>query len=66
MIDMQTLVDKSTSHIAEMLIIGSNMGVIDAIKNIRKYKLADPGIINLMEKLKAFEESNIILLKVYL
>lgn len=66
MINMQTLTDKSSSHIAEMLIIGSNMGVIDAIKNIRKCKKANPDIINLMEKLKAFEEENIASLKEFL
>lgn len=66
MINMQTLMDKSSSHIAEMMIIGSNMGVIDAIKNMKKYKEAEPGILNLMEKLKAFEENNISSLKSFL
>ncbi len=66
MINMQTLADKSTSHIAEMLIIGSNMGVIDAIKNIKKYQDAEPDIRSLMERLLAFEENNIQSLKVFL
>ena len=67
MINMQTLTDKSSSHIAEMLIIGSNMGVTDAIKNIKKYKKnTNPDIINLMEKLKTFEEENIASLKEFL
>jgi hypothetical protein len=66
MINMQTLIDKSASHIAEMMIIGSNMGVIDAIKNINKYKDVDPEIVKLMEKLKAFEENNITSLKAFL
>jgi hypothetical protein len=66
MINIQTLTDKSSSHVAEMMIIGSNMGVIDAIKNIKKYKDVEPGIVNLMEKLKAFEENNITLLKAFL
>lgn len=35
MINMQTLTDRSASHIAEMLIIGSNMGVINAVKNLK-------------------------------
>lgn len=34
MINMQTLTDKSTSHIAEMMMIGSTMGIINAIRNI--------------------------------
>ena len=66
MINMQTLTDKSTSHVAEMMIIGSTMGVIDAIKNIKKYRDAELEIINLMEKLKAFEEYNITSLKAFL
>jgi len=66
MINMETLTDKSPSHIAEMLIIGSNMGVINAIKNIRKYKDAEREILNLMENLLKFEENNIIKLKEFL
>lgn len=66
MINLQTLMDKSTSHIAEMMIIGSNMGIIDAIKNLKKYKGAERSIINLMEKLKKLEENNMNDLKVYL
>jgi len=66
MINLQTISDKSTSHIAEMLIIGSNMGMIDAIKNIQKYKDAEGHIVNLMVKLKDFEENNIEKLKAFL
>lgn len=66
MINVQTLTDKSSSHIAEMMIIGSNMGVIDAIKNTRKYKDAEHDILSLMERLKAFEENNVTSLKAFL
>ena len=66
MINMQTLADKSSSHIAEMMIIGSNMGVIDAIKNSRKYRHADVEILALMEKLRLMEENNINALKAFL
>lgn len=66
MINIQTLTDKSTSHIAEMLIIGSNMGVIDAIKNLKKYKNAEQEILELMDRLLKFEEDNIKELKEYL
>lgn len=66
MINLQTLADKSSSHIAEMLIIGSNMGMIDAIKNIRKYKDVEGHIVALMVRLKDFEENNIERLKVFL
>ncbi len=66
MINMQTITDKSPSHIAEMLMIGSNMGVVDAIKNLRKYNKADKSIIKLMEKLQKTEEKNMEDLKQYL
>lgn len=66
MINMQTLTDKTSSHISEMLIIGSNMGIIDAIKNLKKYDDAEPSIVSLMEKLLKFEEDNVQQLKQFL
>lgn len=66
MINVQTLKDRTASHISEMLIIGSNMGVIDAIKNIRKYKDVEKDIVQLMENLLKMEEKNIEKLKVFL
>lgn len=66
MINMQTMTDKTPSHISEMLIIGSNMGIIDAIKNLKKYNEAEPNIIKLMEKLLKFEEDNVQQLKQFL
>lgn len=66
MINMQTLTDKSSSHIAEMLIIGSNMGIIDAIKNLKRYQDVEPQIRDLMERLLKFEEDNVQQLKKFL
>lgn len=66
MLNIQTMMDKSPSHIAEMLITGSTMGTIDAIKNIKKYKDAEPSILELMNDLKKFEENNIEQLKSFL
>ena len=66
MINMQLLTDKSTTHIAEMMIQGSNMGVIDAIKNLNDCEDAEQEIRNLMEKLQKFEEHNIDKLKEFL
>ncbi|WP_285945955.1 hypothetical protein, partial [Thomasclavelia cocleata] len=37
MINMQTLTDKSTTHIAEMMMIGSTMGIVSAIRNLNDY-----------------------------
>jgi hypothetical protein len=66
MINLQTLTDKSASHISEMLITGSTMGIIQAIKNIKKYKDAKKEILDLMSKLLKFEEHNVETLKGYL
>lgn len=66
MINMETMTNKTPSHIAEMLIIGSNMGVIDAVKNIKRYTGAEKKIIDLMEKLLKIEEENIQQLKKFL
>lgn len=66
MINIQTMMDKTSSHLSEMLITGSNMGVIDAIKNIKKYKDAEQSILKLMDDLKKFEENNIEQLKAFL
>lgn len=66
MIDVQTLTDKTTSHVAEMMMIGSNMGVISAVKNLRKYPGADAKVKKLMERLCRFEEDNIQQLKKFL
>lgn len=65
-INMKTLTDKSTSHIAEMLIQGSTMGIIEAIKNLKKYQNAEKEIIALGKKLLKFEENNMEELKEFL
>lgn len=66
MLNFETLTDKSSSHIAEMLIVGSNMGVINAVKNLRRYDDAEPSAKRLMEKLLRSEEHNIQELKRFL
>ncbi len=67
MIDMKLMVDSSPSHVAQMLIKGSNMGIIDAQKRIHEYEsLADREVVKLMKHLKEFEEKNVERLKAYL
>lgn len=64
MIDMKTLMDKSSSHIAEMLIQGGSMGIVDAVKRIHQYEHdADKEVIALMKRLLEFEENNVERLK---
>lgn len=66
MINMQTMTDHSTQHIANMMIVGSSMGIIDAIKNIHQYRYAKEEVTKLMERLLYFEEANFQQLKVFL
>lgn len=67
MVNVQTLSDRSTSNIAGMLINGSTMGIIDAVKKLHQYeKDAEKDIKKLMEDLREFEEKNVEALKEYL
>lgn len=66
MINIQTMKDKTPSHVSEMLIIGSNMGILDATKNLKKYRKSNRKIINLMKELLEIEENNVQQLKKYL
>lgn len=62
-VNLQTLGDRSASHIAEMMIKDIIMGVIDALRNIRRYHDAENDILGLMKDLLRFEEDNIEALK---
>lgn len=66
MINMQTMTDSSPSHIAKMLLIGSNMGIVEATQNLKKYEHADKSAVRLMEQLLKAEEKNVQELKKYL
>ncbi len=67
MINLQTMADKSNSHIAEMMLLGSTMGIIQATRNIKKYRDdAEQNILDLMEDLLHFEENNFQKLEVFL
>lgn len=66
MINFQTMNDQSAGHIAEMMITGSNMGIIDGTKKQKEYAGAEPNINELMGKLMRFEEGNIESLKKFL
>ena len=67
MIDIKMMVDSSSSHVAQMLIQGSNMGIIDAQKKIHEFEgEADREVIKLMKHLQELEEKNVERLKEYL
>lgn len=65
-IDVKTFVDKSNEKIVEMMLQGSMMGIIDAIKNIKKYKDVDEKVLDLMKDLLETEERNLKDLKKFL
>ena len=67
MVNVQTMKDRSVSNIAGMLINGSTMGIIDAVKKLHQYeKETEKSVRKLMEDLQKFEEKNIEELKAYL
>ena len=65
-IKMKTCFDKSEENIAEMLIIGSTMGVIDIIKVKNATKCDNNEILEICLKLEDFQERNIQRLKPFL
>lgn len=66
MINLHTIANKSPSHISEMLIQGSTMGIIQITKKISEYNTADTEIINLANILLNFELQNVEECKKYL
>ena len=51
MINMNTLTNKTPSHISEMLIQGSTMGTIDITKRMNQYKGSDQKVKDLASRL---------------
>lgn len=66
MINMRTLTNKSPSHISDMLIKGTTMGIVDMTKKIKEYPDADEEILDLANRLLELEEKNIEECKKYL
>lgn len=65
-IQVSTLSDKSNSHIAEMLIKGTNMGIIEGVKLKNQNPNADIKIQNILDEFIKFQENNVEKLKKYL
>jgi len=66
MINIKTLANKSPSHISEMLIQGSTMGIVDLTKKLKEYADADKEILALANKLLQLEQNNVEECKKYL
>ena len=65
-IKMTTIMDKSTRHLAEMLLLGSFMGYLTCIKDQADHKNISSELDEILENLKAFQKSNIETLIPYL
>ena len=65
-ISMSTLVNKSSSHIAEMMIQGTNMGIIDIHKSLNGTMVEDNNIIAQAQEILRNEQQYIDNLKAYL
>lgn len=65
-VKMSTMSDKSNRKIAELLLIGSFMGYLTCIKDQADHKDISSELDEILEKLKAFQKSNIETLIPYL
>lgn len=63
-----TMLDSTTSHIAEMMVEGSNMGITSMTKLLNTYVPhgTAPAAVQLAREIVAFEEHNVEMLKRYL
>lgn len=64
-INFNTLINKTPSHLSELLIHGSTVGIVDIIRSLKKYPNADKDIIKLANKLLKLEEDNVDECKMY-
>lgn len=65
-IEYNTLLNTSTGHIAELMIQGSNRGIVDMCKTLNRYPDIKGQAVELAKELMDFEEKNIERLKKYL
>ena len=64
-IEMKTIKDHSDSKIAELIINGNNMGIIEGVKILNNKKINDE-VKNIVSKFVVMQEKNIDVLKKYL
>ena len=67
-IEMNTMMDSTPSHLAEMVIEGATMGMTDMTKTIREYenKNCSEGAMKLAKEIAHFEDKSVDALKKYL
>lgn len=65
-VGINTIIDKTPSHVADMLIKGSTMGVTGISKSLNSYVSTDKDVKSLAERFIKIEEDNIDRLKKFL
>lgn len=65
-VQMNTINDKSNSHIAEMLIQGNTMGIVECQKLINHNPKAEDKVKNILHEFMSFSQNNIEKMKEYL
>ena len=65
-VQMNTMTDKSNSHIAEILIQGNTMGVIESRKLINHNPHAEKNVKDILNEFVTFQENNINKMKEFL
>ena len=65
-IEMNTISDKSNSKIAEMMLQGTNMGIIEGVKLRNQYPDIDKPVQNILNEFVQFQQNNVEQLKKYL
>ena len=65
-LQMSTLLDSSTSHVADILFQENSRGVTDIWRSMKNYEGAGKECMELAEELAGFEEKNMERLKKYL
>lgn len=65
-IHLNTLLNTSTSHLAELMIQGSNRGITEMCKVLNRNPLEHSMAVEMAKELMDFEEKNIGILKKYL
>ena len=66
MINVNAIADGSVSSMAEMMMKGSNKGIIEITKHLNDMQQVDPDVRRLAERLLKFEQNNVEQLKPYL
>lgn len=65
-INMKTMMDNSTAHIAEMLVQGTTMGITDMIKSQGEFKVDNHKLMKISNSIVASEEKFVESLKDFL